>query len=229
MKVVPSIDISKGKAVKRIKGIPGSGKIIGDPYMTAIELFSQGYDFIHIVDLDASDGSGENESEIEKICSVGFKKVEVGGGVRSLSKAEKLLTKGVTDVVISTLPFKNQKEFENLMKNHSSRIMLSIDYCKDQVLISGWKETVGNVSEVIKRLSYYEPEGFIFTYVCNEGTQLGIDDNASEYIKYVNGLKGYAGGIGGLEDLIKIKVIGFDFSIVGMAFYSGKLRGVKYV
>ncbi|AWR97587.1 1-(5-phosphoribosyl)-5-((5-phosphoribosylamino)methylideneamino)imidazole-4-carboxamide isomerase [Acidianus sulfidivorans JP7] len=229
MKVVPSIDISEGKAVKRIKGVRNSGLILGDPVKIAEEIYNDGYDFVHIVDLDSAEGNGDNEPEISLISKVGFKKIEVGGGIRSYDKASRLFSLGITDIVISTLPFTNIKEFEKILNDFSDRTMISIDYCNDYVLIKGWKEKADSVQNVLHNLSRYSLEGIIFTYVCNEGTKLGIDENIDKYTSLFNGVKGYAGGIGKLDDLLKLKNKGIDFAIVGMSFYSGTLRGVKFV
>ncbi|ARM76294.1 1-(5-phosphoribosyl)-5-((5-phosphoribosylamino)methylideneamino)imidazole-4-carboxamide isomerase [Acidianus manzaensis] len=229
MKIVPSIDISEGKAVKRIKGIKNSGLILGDPVKIAEEIYSEGYDFIHVVDLDSAEGSGNNEKEISLIAKIGFDKIEVGGGIRSYDKANKLFSLGVTDIVISTLPFTNLQEFRKISTELGNKTMISIDYCNDVVLIKGWKEKGGKISDVLLQLSKYDVEGIIFTYVCNEGTKLGIDENVGKYVNLIKGIKGYAGGIGKIEDLQDLKNKGIDFAIVGMSFYSGNLRGVKVV
>ncbi len=90
MKVMPSIDISEGKAVKRVRGLRGSGLVLGDPLKIAKEILDEGYDAVHIVDLDSAEGTGNNEQVIKEICKLGFKWVQVGGGIRSVDKAESL-------------------------------------------------------------------------------------------------------------------------------------------
>lgn len=229
MYVVPSIDISEGKAVKRIKGKKGSGIVLGDPVKIAEEIYNEGYEFVHIVDLDAAEGTGENEKIIALIAKIGFKQLEVGGGIRSYEKAMRLISLGVSSVVISSLPFINPLEFEKVAKNIGNYVMASIDYCEEKVLIKGWKEDAGTVNDTLKFLSQYNLKGVIFTYVCKEGTREGIDENVGKYVSQIKGLKGYAGGIGSFNDLIKLKEKGLDFAIVGMSFYTGVLKGVKNV
>jgi phosphoribosylformimino-5-aminoimidazole carboxamide ribotide isomerase len=68
-----------------------------------------------------------------------------------------------------------------------------------------------------------------FTHISGEGTESGIDENIERYVNAVKGLKEYAGGISSIEDLIKLKSLGFDYAIVGMALYRGRLWGVKNV
>lgn len=229
MYVVPSIDISQGKAVKRVRGVKGTGIIIGDPVKVAEEIYSLGYEFVHVVDLDAAEGSGNNEDKIGGIARVGFKRVEVGGGIRSVEKANKILSLGATEVVVSSLLFTNKEEFDRMSKLLGDKLFFSIDYCGGKTLIKGWKEEAKSVDETISLLKNYDIKGVIFTYVCNEGTRRGIDENISIYSSQVNKLKGYAGGISDINDLLKLKESKIDFAIVGMSFYSGSLKGVKYV
>lgn len=229
MEVVPSIDISEGKAVKRVKGKRNTGILLGDPIRIAEEIYSEGYDFVHVVDLDAAEGLGDNEKIISSIAKIGFKKLQVGGGIRDYIKASRLISVGVSYIVISTLPFTNFIEFEKIVHDLGSHVMLSIDYCNNIVLIKGWKEKVGTIKEILTHFSKYDIKGVIFTYVCNEGTKNGIDESIDDYISYVRGIKGYAGGISSWEDLIKLKQKGLDFVIVGMSFYSGSIRGIRNV
>ncbi len=229
MDVVPSIDISQGKAVKRIKGIKGSGLILGDPVKVAEDIYSLGYDFVHIVDLDSAEGTGNNEDKIKEILKIGFSRIEVGGGIRSVEKANKLLSLGVRDVIVSSILFTNKTEFDKMSELFGDKLFFSIDYCEGKVLIKGWKEEAKSVDETLSILENYNIKGVIFTYVCNEGTKMGIDENISKYSARVNKIKGYAGGINNVKDLLKLKESKIDFAIVGMAFYSGNLRGVKNV
>lgn len=229
MDVVPSIDISEGKVVKRVKGKRNTGIVVGDPVKIAEEIYAEGYNFVHVVDLDAAEGVGDNEKIIYEIARIGFKKLEVGGGIRDYKKASRLISLGASSIVISSLPFTNLDEFKKITDDLGEYVMLSVDYCDDKVLIKGWKDSVGTVSEVLGFFSSYKNRGVIFTYVCNEGTKMGIDENIDKYLLRVKGIKGYAGGIGSISDLVKLKQKGVDFAIVGMSFYSGILRGIKNV
>ncbi|QKQ99534.1 1-(5-phosphoribosyl)-5-((5-phosphoribosylamino)methylideneamino)imidazole-4-carboxamide isomerase [Metallosphaera tengchongensis] len=226
MKVVPSIDISQGKAVKRVKGREGTGLILGDPIKIARELRSFGYDAIHVVDLDAAEGKGDNTSLVVEIVKEGFDHVSVGGGIRTRERLERLISLGVTRVVMSTLPFTMVNDFMKISQGYLDKVMISVDYCGDEVLIKGWKASALSVSKALEIVSSLGVRGVIFTYVCNEGTTMGIDPQVGDYARRVPGERGYAGGIGTFEDLRLLSSMGFDFAIVGMALYTGVLRGV---
>lgn len=231
MKVMPSIDLSSGKAVKRVKGVRGSELVITDAIKAAEEFYELGYDSIHVVDLDAADGVGDNEDLIRNICKVGFKWIQVGGGVRDKSKASRLISYGADALVISTLFYLNRNSFEELIKTlGSDKVLVAIDYGDDlMVRIKGWKESALSIYEAINLINRYDLLGVIFTYIEFEGSGKGVDSRLRNFLHVVRGIKEYAGGVRDLNDLIYLKSLGVDYVIVGMAMYMGFLKGVKYV
>ncbi len=228
MKVVPSIDISEGRVVKRIRGKRGSGLVLGNPLDIAYKIYSEGYSYVHIVDLDAAEGVSSNEHIISDIAKIGFDKIEVGGGIRDLDKAKRLISYGVSLLVISTIIFTNKVLFKSIIEEVGyDKIISSLDYCNDIIYIKGWNEKAISLNEGIETIK--DTYGTIFTNICNEGTKSGIDKTIGKYISSLHNMKGYAGGIGNIKDLTDLKELGFDFAIVGMSFYSGILRGIKDV
>ncbi|MCG3108676.1 Imidazole glycerol phosphate synthase subunit HisF [Metallosphaera sp. J1] len=225
MRVVPSIDISRGMAVKRVRGKDGTGLVLGDPIKIAEELREMGYVSLHLVDLDAAEGKGDNVEVMERVMR-GFSEVSVGGGIRDRSRLERFLSAGATKVVMSTLAFTQPDTFRRVVKGYEDRVLISVDYCDDRVLIRGWNESATSLEEAISHVNSLGVRGVIFTYVCNEGTRRGIDLNVGSYAKLIRGEKGYAGGIGSIQDLRELDRMGFNFAIVGMSLYTGVLRGV---
>ena len=228
LEVMPSIDISGGIAVKRVRGQRGTGLILGDPLRLAQEVYGDGYDKVHIVDLDAAEGVGSNEDVIRRICrEVGFSHVQVGGGIRSIEKARRLL-RDCDYIVVSTLPVTDPSEFEELVREVGrDRVLVSIDYDEQgNVLIRGWRERGSVKVEDLLSLDVY---GFIFTYIPREGTGEGIDESVRLYASRVRGVREYAGGINTVNDLVRLREFGFNYAIVGMSFYNGALRGVRFV
>jgi phosphoribosylformimino-5-aminoimidazole carboxamide ribotide isomerase len=228
MKVVPSIDISEGKAVKRIKGKRGSGITLGKPLDIAYEIYKEGYNYLHVVDLDAAEGISSNEDIIKNIVKIGFEKVEVGGGIRDIDKAKRLISYGTSFLVLSTIIFTNKNLFNCMLKEIGyDKLISSLDYCDNVIYIKGWNEKAITLDKGIEIAK--DTYGTIFTNICNEGTKNGIDKSIGKYISNLRNMKGYAGGIGSIKDLLDLKELGFDFAIIGMSFYSGTLRGIKDV
>ncbi len=231
MYAMPSIDISRGRAVKRIRGVKGSGLIVGNPIDIARELYDEGYEYIHVVDLDAAEGSGDNEDIVRKIIDIGFRWIQVGGGIRSLGKASRILSYGASAIVISTIFYRDTKLFNNILASlGGEKILIAIDYdYSKKVYISGWSESHIDLDQAIDMVNRYGVLGVLFTFISGEGMARGIDRNICFYANRLNKLKEYAGGISTLSDLVYLKSCGFSFGIIGMAIYNGVLRGVKYV
>ncbi|MEM0373753.1 MAG: 1-(5-phosphoribosyl)-5-((5-phosphoribosylamino)methylideneamino)imidazole-4-carboxamide isomerase [Sulfolobaceae archaeon] len=231
MIVMPSIDISKGKAVKRIRGEKNSGIEIADALKVAEEIYELGYEHLHVVDLDAAEGSGENEDKIRQVANLGFKWIQVGGGIRSLEKALRI-SRIASAIVISTLPFVNFKEFEKINSVIGyEKILLSLDYDENYYIrVKGWKEKINIKLQDFLNNIKFDIKGIIFTYIPNEGSMSGIDRGIKDYARKLPfKIKEYAGGIFSFDDLLELKNAGFNYAIVGMSFYRGHLKGVKYV
>ncbi len=229
MKVIPSIDISQGKAVKRIRGKSGSGIEVGDPFEVAKQIFSTGYDSIHVVDLDGAEGKGRNLSVIKRICEIGFSSVQVGGGIRDLDVATSVIKAGASSIVMSTLPFLEEPKFLEIKRNiGGEKILVSLDYnSQGKIMVRGWSIDINvSVTEAIEKSNAWNLMGVVFTYVENEGTKKGIDPNVGRYARLVKGIKEYAGGISTMDDLKTLKESKIDYAIVGMAFYTNSLKGV---
>jgi len=229
--VMPSIDVSEGKAVKRVRGVRGSGIVVGDPIDIAAELYSSGYEYIHLVDLDAAEGRGDNEDVVRRITEMGFRWVQVGGGIRSLEKASRILSLGASAIVVSTTFYRDVNLFNNILNSvGGEKVLISIDYDSSRrVYISGWSEGYIQLKQAVDMVSNYGVLGVLFTFISNEGTLKGIDRDVCSYAAKVSMLKEYAGGIASLDDLKYLKSCGFNFGVIGMALYQGILRGVRYV
>lgn len=231
MRVVPSIDLSSGKAVKRVRGVRGSELVVGDPIKVAEELYKLGYEVLHVVDLDAAEGRGNNEDVVKVLTTLGFKWVQVGGGVRDGVKAQRLLSYGASSIVISTTFYENRRLFEEVVNLvGGEKVLIAVDYDEDLTIRTrGWVGRSIRVDEALNDINDYKVLGVIFTYIGSEGTAGGVDKRVRSFVGRVRGLREYAGGISGLDDLKFLKEVGIDYAIVGMAIYKGSLVGVKYV
>jgi phosphoribosylformimino-5-aminoimidazole carboxamide ribotide isomerase len=231
VRVLPSIDLSLGKVVKRVRGVRGTGLVVGEAVRVAEEFYELGYDSIHIVDLDAAEGLGSNEDLIKDVVKVGFKWVQVGGGIRDISKAIRLLSYGATAVVVSTMFYISRNTFEELLRVvGGDKVLVAVDYDNSlTVRVRGWREGSVGIDEALNAVSSYDVLGVIFTYIDSEGTEGSVDKRVTNFVGMVKGLKEYAGGISTVDDLLFLKGIGIDYAIVGMAMYRGALLGVKYV
>ncbi len=234
IEILPSIDISNGNAVKRIRGKRGSGIIVGDAKKVARDIFALGYDKIHIVDLDAAERIGNNERIIREIVKMGFKYVQVGGGIDDPQKADRLVSLGVSRIILSTVVFSDIDVARNIIKKvGEDKIIISLDYdSSGTIMIKGWNLPSVSIYDAINLVNSLEPNGVIFTYINNEGLMRGIDAKVKEYVAMLNDairIREYSGGVNSIDDLKLLNEYGFNYAIVGMAFYTGKLKGVSVV
>ncbi len=217
--IVPSIDISGGRAVKRVRGVSGTERHVVDPLEAAAKLRGK---YVHIVDLDgASSGRPINLATIRGVAGLLSGQCQVGGGVRSLEHADELL-RICLRVVLGTLVFTApQRAMEIIEAVGRERVMISLDVLGDRVMVGGWQKTAGKVDEVVASLP--ETWGIIYTDISVEGTMEGPNPRP----EVVSRLRGaaprlfYAGGVRDCRDADKLLHMGFDGVIVGMALYEG--------
>jgi len=228
--VYPSIDISKGRAVKRVKGVAGTGLDLGDPLKWVDFWASEGARGIHVVDLDAAEqGRPVNYEIINSIISkardLGLW-IQVAGGIRELEHA--LLYRDADAIVVGSRAHKDPAFIDTLANEiDESRIIVAIDVKGGKVSISGWRETVPlTLKDALMRLSNHKFGGIMYTYVDTEGTMKGPDFQGVKLIRtmYPDKLLEYAGGVGSKEDVKRLGERGVDIVIVGMALYTGKLK-----
>ena len=218
MKVYPAIDLMSKKAVRLFKGKREKVKVYGDPLEIAEE-FSHYFDFIHIVDLDgAFYGRPKNMDVVESIIKKVHLNVELGGGFRNFESIRDAYEIGVKNVIISTRAF--DIEFLKNITDTFNGITVSIDVKKDQVFIKGWEKRKNISAENVYRVLKQFVKRFIYTSIESDGALMGIEKikrfwKDEEFI--------YAGGVSSIDDIDKLKLIGFSGVIVGKSIYEKRI------
>ncbi|MCM8787934.1 MAG: 1-(5-phosphoribosyl)-5-[(5-phosphoribosylamino)methylideneamino]imidazole-4-carboxamide isomerase [Candidatus Omnitrophica bacterium] len=227
MMIIPAIDLLDGKVVRLTQGKLNTAKIYSHtPIDVAKNLKEEGAELLHIIDLSAAFDKGDNIFVIEEILSKVKIKIQVGGGIRTIKKAKKLIKMGVERVILGTKSL-DEAFLDKLCKEiGSQRIMISTDVKNENIVIKGWrKETKLSVFDFIKKISKKGLKWIIYTDILKDGTLSGID---LENIKKLSGFKNLniliSGGISCLEDLMKIKAeVSFLWAvIVGKAIYENR-------
>lgn len=224
MIVIPAVDIKGGRCVRVLKGdIEKEVLNAGDPVEVAHMWEKKGAEILHVVDLDAATGRGENRHVIKNILKSVKTKVQVGGGIRTLKEAEEILKWGAEKVVVSTIIAHNPDEFKKITKKLGESIIVAIDIAEDgTVMMKGWKEKYVEIS----RLQIDEKIwGFIITAISKNGTLSGTDIELLKKTKsYLGMFKVIAsGGISSSDEIKKLENEGFFGVIVGRALYEGKI------
>ena len=185
-----------------------------------------GAGLVHLVDLDAATGRGENRAVIAQITQELGVPVEVGGGIRSREAAEELLRLGVDRVVIGTAAVKQPELVRELITAHGpERVVVSLDARGLEVATHGWAQGSGvMVADLTPTLADAGLETLIFTDVTRDGTLRGLNRDLMAQVRrlWMNTLI-VGGGVANLDDVRLLREEHIEGAIVGRAIYEGTL------
>jgi len=230
MEIIPAIDLMNGKVVRLLKGDPTTRKIyehLGDPVTVAQRWESEGARYLHVIDLDAALGLGNNTATIGDIVNAVEIPVQVGGGIRNIDVAENYLNMGVDRIILGSLAFKDPSQVREIIKGYGSKhVVIALDNLRGQVVVKGWKApTRFNVDEAISMFSPLGIKFFLVTSVARDGTLKGPDFSTLNELCNLQKVHIIAaGGISSLQDLISLKKIGVYGVVIGKALYEGKIQ-----
>jgi len=226
MLIIPAIDILEGKCVRLIRGDPKKRKVYYENPLEAAQLLeNQGAELIHLVDLDAALGSGQNMETIKKLMKNIDIKVQIGGGIRTLEKANALLKLGAYRVIFGTAAVQNPSFVEEAVRRYGSKsVAVAIDEKKGKVTYHGWKKR--SEIDYLHVARTFEAKGvgtLIFTSVSVDGTLKG--PRMEKIVKLVEAVKIpviASGGVANLKDLVELAGTGVWGVVVGTALYEKK-------
>jgi phosphoribosylformimino-5-aminoimidazole carboxamide ribotide isomerase len=223
MKVIAAVDIMSGSVVRLVKGNPADKvEYSNDPIETARKWDTVGADMLHVVDLDAAFSTGSNSELIAKISQAVRIPLQIAGGIRSLEKAEEMLSMA-SKVVIGTMAYREPEVIRKLVKKNAGRVTISVDQMDGMVMVKGWKESTGTtVADAISQFLAIGVDEFLLTSIDRDGTLQGPDiktlADAAVSARIIA-----SGGISSIEDVIKIRSAGCSSVIIGKAMYDGKV------
>jgi len=228
--LIPCIDLQGGQAVQLVHG--RKRELAVADVFGLLKKF-QKYPWLHVIDLDAAMGKGQNDGLVRELCAKARKdfamKVRVGGGIRTVSRAEEIAGWGAHQVIVGSAAFKKRKvnaEFlRRLIKRvQRKQIIIALDTARGNITILGWRKQLAiQAEEVMPQL---EPfcAGFLCTDVDREGTMTGAN---LEWFRKLRGATSHpiiaAGGIKTRREVSSLEKMGMD-AAVGMAMYKNRLR-----
>ena len=228
MEIIPAVDIMKGRVVRLVRGDPKqlrSYSKLGDPVSVAKRWEAEGAKFIHVVDLDAALGTERNLEVIESIVRSVEASVQVGGGIRSLEIARKLLLMGVKRVILGSLAFSDPHLVESLLREFGEKkVIVALDHKDDVVMVKGWKtSTKISVDVAAEKFRELGVKIFLVTSIARDGALLGPDIEILSRLCR-RGLKVIAaGGVSSIRDILDLKQVGVHGVVIGRALYEGRL------
>jgi phosphoribosylformimino-5-aminoimidazole carboxamide ribotide isomerase len=225
MQLIPAIDLMKGRIVRLSRGDPKTAKIygqFGDPVQTAQKWQAEGAKKLHIIDLDAALGSGNNYSLLSEIVENVTLPIQVGGGIRSFKDAERLLALKIDQVILGALPFNDPSALILIQEKFGpDHVIVALDNRNGDIMIEGWKtKTSMGINEALKKFLSMGIYSFLITSITKDGTLSGPDLETLDKASRNPGAKIIAaGGIGQLEDLLDLQGIGVEGAVIGKALY----------
>lgn len=225
MYLLPAIDILEGHAVRLAKGDYNRVTVYNEnPVEQAKAFEAAGATWVHVVDLDgARTGDTVNLPVIEQILRKTFLKVEVGGGIRSISSIEKLEAVGVERIVLGTSLVKDPAFADEAIGRFGKLLAAGIDARAGEVAIDGWEKGAGiKADDLVKSVAAKGFKHLIYTDIARDGMQVGIDADVYAHMAEAFGHAVTAsGGIAGMEDIERLgdTADAIEGIIIGRALY----------
>jgi phosphoribosylformimino-5-aminoimidazole carboxamide ribotide isomerase len=223
--IIPCIDLQGGKAVQLVRG-RRRRLAIADVF-GLLDRF-RGYPLLHVIDLDAALGLGSNGHLVRRLCEKSTGRVRVGGGVRTVARAQQILGWGAEKVIVGSAAFREDSIHHEFLRRLARRvgrrrIILAVDVDRGRIVVRGWrKQLYLRPEEVMPELEPY-CSGFLCTYVNAEGSMRGTNLAWFRGLRRVTRLPiTAAGGIRSRREVRALERLGMN-AAVGMALYLGRL------
>jgi phosphoribosylformimino-5-aminoimidazole carboxamide ribotide isomerase len=228
--VIPAIDLRGGKCVRMRQGDPSTtASYDDDPVERAKAFVADGAQRLHVIDLDAAFGSGENLAAVQAICAAVDVPVQTGGGLRNLKHAEAAFAVGVSEIIIGTLLVEDERLARHIVGRFPGKVIAGIDARGAQVATHGWQErTPVDRDALVRRVAQWGIGRVIFTEIRRDGIGEGYDIDALNAVAAAADVAVTAsGGARNVEDLQTLKrsvPARIDSCIVGSALYTGTIE-----
>jgi 1-(5-phosphoribosyl)-5-[(5-phosphoribosylamino)methylideneamino] imidazole-4-carboxamide isomerase/N-(5'phosphoribosyl)anthranilate isomerase len=225
LELLPAVDVKDGKAVRLVQGELSAQTSYGSPLDAALDFQSSGAEWIHLVDLDAAFGTGENSELLAEVVGRLDIKVELSGGIRDDASLRKALVTGCRRVNLGTAALENPDWTARVIAEFGDRIAVGLDVRGHTLAARGWTEEGGDLFETITRLEKDGCSRYVLTDVTKDGTLQGPNlELLREVCAVTNKPVIASGGISSLADIAALqglRSIGVEGAIVGKALYAG--------
>jgi phosphoribosylformimino-5-aminoimidazole carboxamide ribotide isomerase len=223
---IPAIDLREGACVQLVGGSYAHEQIrIENPLEVARGWARMGFQRLHVVDLDAATGHGQNAGVVRDILSEVPASIQTGGGVRSGDTIERLLGEGATWVVVGTRALEEPEWLAGTASTFPGQLIVAADVRDRHVVTRGWARTLTRTAlDVIEELNDIPLAGVLVTAVHREGQLAGTDLFLMEDVADLSVHPVIAsGGIASINDLRQLADRGIAAAVIGMALYTGAL------
>jgi phosphoribosyl isomerase A len=227
LELLPAVDVADGKAVRLTQGEAGSETDYGSPLEAAQTWIDAGAEWIHLVDLDAAFGRGDNRAIIREVVDASSSvKIELSGGIRDDASLEAALEAGATRVNLGTAALENPEWTERVIAKFGDAIAVGLDVRGTTLAARGWTKEGGDLWEVLARLEGAGCTRYVVTDVTKDGTLKGPNvELLREVMQRTSKPVVASGGISSLQDIRDLHALvadGLEGAILGKALYANK-------
>lgn len=227
LELLPAVDVADGKAVRLTQGEAGSETDYGSPLEAAQTWIDAGAEWIHLVDLDAAFGRGDNRAIIREVVNASSSvKIELSGGIRDDASLEAALEAGATRVNLGTAALENPEWTERVIAKFGDAIAVGLDVRGTTLAARGWTREGGDLWEVLARLEGAGCPRYVVTDVTKDGTLKGPNvELLREVMQRTSKPVVASGGISSLEDIRDLHALvtdGLEGAILGKSLYANK-------
>jgi 1-(5-phosphoribosyl)-5-[(5-phosphoribosylamino)methylideneamino] imidazole-4-carboxamide isomerase/N-(5'phosphoribosyl)anthranilate isomerase len=224
LELLPAVDVRDGRAVRLVQGELNAETSYGNPLEVALDFQRAGAQWLHLVDLDAAFGIGENSKLLAEVVASVDIKVELSGGIRDDESLARAIATGCTRINLGTAALENPEWTAKVISLHGDRIAVGLDVRGYTLAARGWTQEGGDLFETIERLELAGCARYVLTDVTKDGTLKGPNLELLREVCAVTKRPVVAsGGISSLADiaaLSQLHVIGVEGAIVGKALYA---------
>jgi 1-(5-phosphoribosyl)-5-[(5-phosphoribosylamino)methylideneamino] imidazole-4-carboxamide isomerase/N-(5'phosphoribosyl)anthranilate isomerase len=225
LELLPAVDVKDGRAVRLVQGELDAETAYGNPLEVALEFQAAGAEWLHLVDLDAAFGRGENSALLAEVVGKLDIKVELSGGIRDDETLKRALATGCRRVNLGTAALENPEWTAQVIAEYGDRIAVGLDVRGHVLAARGWTKEGGDLFETIERLERDGCSRYVVTDVTKDGTLKGPNLELLKEVCAVTKQPVVAsGGISSLDDIAALAALnasGVEGAIVGKALYAG--------
>jgi 1-(5-phosphoribosyl)-5-[(5-phosphoribosylamino)methylideneamino] imidazole-4-carboxamide isomerase/N-(5'phosphoribosyl)anthranilate isomerase len=225
--LLPAVDVSNGLAVRLTRGQTGTEATHGDPLDAARDFLDQGAEWLHLVDLDAAYGRGDNADVLRRVVDelAGSMSIQLSGGIRDEVSLNRALAAGVRRVNLGSAALANPDWVASAISEHGDRVVVGLDVRGSTLAPRGTTDIGADVFVTLELLESAGCSRYIVTDVDTDGAMSGPNlQLLSNVANRTNTPVIASGGIATLDDIAAIRDlvnVGVEGAILGKALYAG--------
>lgn len=226
LELLPAVDVANGQAVRLVQGEAGSETGYGDPVEAALAWQEAGAEWLHLVDLDAAFGRGDNIEVLKGVAEKLGIKIEMSGGIRDDESLARALSLNPARINLGTAALEDPEWTRRVIAEHGDVIAVGLDVRGTTLAARGWTKEGGDLWEVLDRLEDDGCARYVVTDVTKDGTLQGPNlDLLRDVARRTDKPVVASGGISQLDDIRALRELvgeGVEGAIMGKALYAGK-------